>query len=135
MTALDDFIKDVNNTLFVHCLGEKILFKTEKNKLITGDFLSINPKNMNDILYHDDETYIKERLDISKKINRSNNNLINSNSTKDSKNSNDNDEIMYFKIEDINFNINTSKQAKGKRISLFNYLYCFTNLIFFLNLL
>lgn len=120
MTAFDDFIKDINNTLFVHCLGEKILFKTEKNKLITGDFLSINPQNLNDFLYHDDETYIKERIDISKKINKTKDNLLNSSSTKDSKNScknlTDNDEIMYFKIQDINFNINSYKHAKGKEI-------------------
>lgn len=106
MTAFDDFIKEINSCLFVHCLGEKLLLKTSKNNTLSGEFLSINPDNMTDILYHDDDICIKNRIDIDKSLEQNNikPKQVNKHNSNASTLKNDVDgpeEILYFKIEDI----------------------------------
>ena len=105
MTAFDDFVKEINSCLFVHCLGEKIIFKTDKNNVLSGEFLSINPDNMTDILYHDDDICIKNRVDIDKTLKNNGikpkiENKYNI-SSKTFNSNNEDEEIMYFKIEEV----------------------------------
>ena len=98
MTAFDDFVKEINTSLFVHCLGQKIQFKTQNGKIIKGDFISINPDDNCDIIYHDDLSFVKERIHLieGKKS------TLNFNQNKIS--SVDDNDILYFKIEDVNLN-------------------------------
>lgn len=116
MTAFDDFVKEINSCLFVHCLGEKIIFKTDKNSILSGEFLSINPENMTDILYHDDDICIKNRIDIDKSLKENNIKPKLENKYNISSNSflsnNENEEIMYFKIEDVS--LSHVKQVNSK---------------------
>lgn len=130
MTALDDFIKEINSVLFVHCLGEKITFKTDKNNTLTGDFLAINPDDANDILYHDDETCLKERINIKENIGKSSfsTNIKYKSTSKDNKSNikkaiDDNEEILYFKIEDINLAHIKQVNSKFKYNLLFHIIY------------
>lgn len=122
MTAFDNFIEEVNNNLFVHCLGEKISLKTENNRTLTGDFLSINPDNLNNLLIHDDETCFKQKIDMSKNMSQRQN-LINMNKSSSVKRENSDDfykdEIMYFKIDNIC--LTNIKSSTGKIFIAFNF--------------
>jgi len=120
MTTLDDFIKEVNMSLFVHCLGEKITFTTINKKEIKGDFLSINPENMSEIIYHDDESLIKEKINVNdvfedKRV------IYKKNENQGINIENNKDEVLYFKIEDVQFNTTALKQAQCKKFKIYYF--------------
>ncbi len=130
MTALEEFVKEVNCALFINALGEQISFKTSKNKTITGDFLAINIGNLNDILYHDDLICMKKRFNIKKSLEENEKNevfkdtklgKINLSSLTNYDDNDDNDksqktedEFLYFCFKNIQ--IKGAKQASSKFI-------------------
>lgn len=97
MTAFDDFIREINMLLFTHCFTEKITFKTKDNNIISGEFISIHPKNLIDFLIHDDETYLKQKVNIK----NTKNNCKSTFSFKNNNNNANTTNILYFKISEI----------------------------------
>lgn len=129
MTALEEFVKEVNCALFINALGEQISFKTSKNKTITGDFLAINMQDLNDILYHDDLICMKKRFNIKNSLEENEKNdvfkeskygkitlsaLNNYDNNDDDKGQTDKteDEFLYFCFKNIQ--IKGAKQASSK---------------------
>lgn len=128
MTALEEFVKEVNCALFINALGEQISFKTSKNKTITGDFLAINMKDLNDILYHDDLICMKKRFNIKNSLEENEKNdvfkeskygKITLSALNDYDNNDDKgqtnkteDEFLYFCFKNIQ--IKGAKQASSK---------------------
>lgn len=60
MNALDQFLEQRNNAMFIQCLGENISIKCN-NKTLNGFFLGVEPNKLNSVLYQENSILLPKK--------------------------------------------------------------------------